>query len=75
MEYGLDASVFSTNFPRAYRLARRIKSGTVMINDSTRLRWDSLPYGGVKKSGIGREGMRDTMLEMTEGKMIEVNVG
>jgi len=75
MEYGLDASVFSANFPRAYRLARRIKSGTVMINDSTRLRWDSLPYGGVKKSGIGREGMRDTMLEMTEGKMIEVNVG
>jgi succinyl-CoA reductase len=75
MEYGLDASVFSMNFPRAYRLARKIKSGTVMINDSTRLRWDSLPYGGVKKSGIGREGMRDTMLEMTEGKMIEVNMG
>jgi len=74
MEYGLDAAVFSTNFPRAYRLARRIRSGTVMINDSTRLRWDSLPYGGVKKSGIGRESMRDTMLEMTEGKMIEVNV-
>lgn len=74
MEYGLNAAVFSTNFPRAYKLARKIKRGTVMINDSTRLRWDALPYGGVKKSGIGREGMRDTMLEMTEEKMIEVNI-
>jgi succinyl-CoA reductase len=75
MEYGLNAAVFSTNFPRSYKLARKVKAGTVLINDSTRLRWDSLPFGGVKKSGIGREGMRDTMLEMTEGKMIEVNVG
>ena len=75
MEYGLDASIFSKDFKRAYKLARQIRSGTVMINDSTRLRWDVLPYGGVKKSGIGREGMRDTMLEMTESKLIEANMG
>jgi succinyl-CoA reductase len=75
MEYGLNAAAFSTNLPRAYRLARKIKSGTVMINDSTRLRWDALPYGGVKMSGIGREGMRDRMSKMTEPKMIEVSAG
>lgn len=68
--YGLDASIFSRDFGRAYSLASKLKVGTVMINDMTRLRWDNLPFGGMKKSGIGRESVHDTMLEMTETKVI-----
>ncbi len=69
-EYGLDASVFTRDFSRAYRLASRIKAGTVFINDTTRLRFDNLPFGGFKKSGIGRESVKDTMMEMSEVKVI-----
>jgi succinyl-CoA reductase len=73
--YGLDASIFTRDFSRAYRLASKLKVGTVMINDTTRLRWDNLPFGGVKRSGIGRESIRNTMLEMTESKIISYNFG
>ena len=69
-EYGLDASIFTRDFSRAYRIASRIKAGTIMINDTTRLRFDNLPFGGMKKSGIGRESVRDTMIEMSEVKVI-----
>ncbi len=69
-EYGLDASIFTRDFSRAYRLATRIKAGTIFINDTTRLRFDNLPFGGFKKSGIGRESVKDTMMEMSEVKVI-----
>ncbi|MFP3220102.1 MAG: aldehyde dehydrogenase family protein [Candidatus Marsarchaeota archaeon] len=69
-KYGLDASVFTRDFARAYRVASKLKAGSVIINDTTRLRWDNLPFGGVKRSGIGRESVRDTMIEMTENKLI-----
>ena len=74
-EFGLDAAIFTKNFSRAYLLASKLKVGTVMINDTTRLRWDNLPFGGVKRSGIGREDVTDTMYEMTESKVIEYNLG
>ena len=64
--YGLNASIYSSDFSRAYRLARSLEVGTVVINDTTRLRWDNLPFGGPKLSGIGRESVHDTMMEMTE---------
>jgi succinyl-CoA reductase len=73
--YGLDASIFTKDFARAYKIASKLKVGTVMINDTTRLRWDNLPFGGVKRSGIGRESVRDTMREMTETKIISYNLG
>ena len=69
-EYGLDASIFTSNFSRAYEIASKLKVGTVIINDTTRLRWDNLPFGGMLKSGIGRESVINTMLEMTETKLI-----
>ncbi len=70
-DYGLDAAIFTKNFSRAYSMAAKLKVGTVMINDTTRLRWDGLPFGGFKKSGIGREGTKYTMIEMTESKIVE----
>mgnify|MGYP001626457594 FL=1 len=51
-------------------MAKKLRAGTVVINDTTRLRWDNLPFGGVKRSGIGRESVRDTMTEMTEPKLM-----
>ena len=68
--YGLNASIHSRDFSRAYRIARRLEVGTVVINDTTRLRWDNLPFGGPKLSGIGRESVHETMIEMTEPKVI-----
>lgn len=69
-QYGLDASIFSSNFARAYEIASKLRAGTVIINDTTRLRWDNLPFGGMLKSGIGRESVINTMMEMTETKLI-----
>ncbi|MEM3802498.1 MAG: aldehyde dehydrogenase family protein [Saccharolobus sp.] len=73
-EYGLQSAIFTNDLNRALKISRELKFGAVIINDSTRLRWDSLPFGGVKKSGIGREGVRDTMLEMTENKLIAITL-
>lgn len=73
-EYGLDASIFTSNFSRAYEIATKLKVGTVVINDTTRLRWDNLPFGGVKKSGIGWESVVDTMIEMTKTKLLVYSI-
>jgi len=73
-EYGLQSAIFTNDVNRALKIAKELKFGAVIINDSTRLRWDSLPFGGFKKSGIGREGVRDTMLEMTENKLIAITI-
>ncbi len=71
--YGLQASVYTNDLRRAFQLARQIRAGGVHINDPTNLRWDALPFGGVKDSGLGREGLRYAMQEMTEVKLISVN--
>lgn len=71
--YGLQAAVYTQNLSRAFSVARRIRAGGVHINDPTNVRWDALPFGGVKESGLGREGLRSAMMEMTEVKLISVN--
>jgi succinyl-CoA reductase len=74
-EYGLQAAIFTNDLKKALKIAREIRSGGVLINDSTRLRWDALPFGGVKLSGLGgREGVRTTILNMTEPKIISINL-
>lgn len=73
--YGLQAAVYTNDLKRAFTLAKRIRAGGVHINDPTSLRWDALPFGGVKESGLGREGLRYAMEEMTEVKLISVNYG
>lgn len=74
-EYGLQAAIHTNDYKMAMKLARGIRAGSVTINDSTRLRWDTLPFGGRRKTGFGREGVRDTMLEMTEQKLVSLNLG
>ncbi|HYB03808.1 MAG TPA: aldehyde dehydrogenase family protein [Nitrososphaerales archaeon] len=73
-KYGLQASIFTKNIARALKMARHVKAGAVLIDDPTNLRWDNAPFGGVKKSGMGREGVRFAIQEMTESKLIDINL-
>lgn len=69
-QYGLGAGVFTQNLNHAMRFAREIESGSVMINWSPQWRADMMPYGGFKQSGIGKEGPRYAVEEMTEIKSV-----
>jgi acyl-CoA reductase-like NAD-dependent aldehyde dehydrogenase len=68
--YGLQAGIFTPDMQRAFQAARKLEVGGVMINDIPMYRADHMPYGGVKGSGIGREGPRYAIEEMTETKLI-----
>jgi acyl-CoA reductase-like NAD-dependent aldehyde dehydrogenase len=72
--YGLQASIYTSDLARGIRLAKRIKAGGVMINDRTNLRWDNAPFGGIKRSGMGREGVSLAIGELTEVKFIVANI-
>jgi acyl-CoA reductase-like NAD-dependent aldehyde dehydrogenase len=68
--FGLQAGIYTQNLTRAFQAARRFQVGGVLINDVPMFRADHMPYGGVKESGIGREGPRYAIEEMTELKLI-----
>lgn len=70
VNYGLQAGIFTKNVERAFEAIHRIKVGGIMINDSSDYRIDSMPFGGVKNSGLGREGIRFSIQEMTESKVV-----
>jgi acyl-CoA reductase-like NAD-dependent aldehyde dehydrogenase len=71
--YGLQSSVFSTNIHSALAIAHRLEVGGVVINGSGAFRPGNVPFGGSKQSGIGRESIVETVLEMTEEKTIVIN--
>ncbi len=71
--FGLQAGVFTSNIHRAMKAIREINVGGVMINDVPTFRVDHMPYGGNKQSGIGREGVRFAVDEMTQIKMVVFN--
>lgn len=68
--YGLQAGIFTRDLPRAFSAARQLQFGGILINDIPTFRMDHMPYGGAKQSGIGREGPRYAIEEMTELKLI-----
>jgi acyl-CoA reductase-like NAD-dependent aldehyde dehydrogenase len=72
--YGLQASIFTKDLATAFRAARRVHVGGFLINDVPQFRADQMPYGGVKRSGTGREGPHYAIEEMTERKLICWNV-
>jgi glyceraldehyde-3-phosphate dehydrogenase (NADP+) len=71
--YGLQAGVFSDSVEEAFKAVDKLDVGGVIINDIPTYRVDQMPYGGVKDSGIGREGLRYAIEEMTEEKLVCFN--
>ena len=70
--YGLQAGVYTDDLDDALRAAHEIRCGGVMINDVPTFRVDLMPYGGEKESGLGREGPRFAIEEMTEIRVVAV---
>lgn len=68
--FGLQAGIFTENLDVAYQVSRELEVGGVVINGTSNFRLDHWPYGGVKNSGIGREGPRYAIEDMMETKMI-----
>jgi len=71
--YGLSAGIFTRDLYKAKRFMREVRSGNIHINWGTQWRVDMMPYGGLKDSGIGKEGPRYAVEEMTELKMVIVH--
>ncbi|HYK71979.1 MAG TPA: aldehyde dehydrogenase family protein, partial [Pseudoneobacillus sp.] len=69
-EYGLQAGVYTSNLQRAFQAVKQLHVGGVMVNDIPTFRVDHMPYGGVKLSGMGREGIKYAVEEMTELKLV-----
>jgi len=71
--FGLQAGVFTRDIHHAFRAFDELEVGGVVINDVPSMRVDSMPYGGVKDSGLGREGIRFAMEDMTEIRLMVLN--
>jgi acyl-CoA reductase-like NAD-dependent aldehyde dehydrogenase len=73
--FGLQAGVFTKDIEKAFKAFNEIDVGGVIVNDVPTYRVDHMPYGGVKDSGIGREGVKYAIEEMTDLKLMVVNHG
>lgn len=73
-DYGLHAAVFTESLRDTFRAVERLHVGAVIVNDSTDYRLDAMPFGGMKNSGVGREGIRHAVLEMTETRVVCLNL-
>jgi len=72
--YGLSASIFTQDIDRAMKFAREVDSGNLHINWGTAWRADLMPYGGLKDSGLGKEGPKYAVREMSEEKMVVLHL-
>lgn len=72
--YGLQAGVFTRDLNKAFQAYHGLDVGGVILNDIPTFRIDHMPYGGVKESGFGREGLRYAIEEMTERKLLALNL-
>ncbi len=73
-KYGLQAGVYTQDINKAMRAVQKLNVGGVTINESPTFRVDQMPYGGVKESGLGREGPKFAIEEMTTVKMVVIKV-
>lgn len=71
--YGLSAAIFTENLNWALKFAQQVDSGNIHVNWGTQWRADMMPYGGLKESGMGKEGPKYTVQEMTETKMVVIH--
>ncbi|HEX37702.1 MAG TPA: aldehyde dehydrogenase family protein [Candidatus Cloacimonetes bacterium] len=74
VDYGLHAGIFTNDIKTAFKAIKGIDVGGIMINDSSDYRIDGMPFGGVKNSGLGREGIKFALMEMTEPKVVCFNL-
>ena len=72
--YGLQAGVYTSDIKKAFEAIKRVDVGGMMVNDTSIFRVDQMPYGGNKMSGIGREGVRFAIEEMTNIRMVCFNL-
>jgi acyl-CoA reductase-like NAD-dependent aldehyde dehydrogenase len=73
-QYGLHAGIFTKSLPIAIEAIRRLRVGGVIVNGTSTWRTDQLAYGGIKASGIGREGPRYSIREMTDERLVVFNL-
>jgi glyceraldehyde-3-phosphate dehydrogenase (NADP+) len=73
-EYGLQAGVFTQDVNKIFLAYRELEVGAVLANEIPTFRADHMPYGGVKESGVGREGVRYAIEDMTELKLLVLNL-
>jgi acyl-CoA reductase-like NAD-dependent aldehyde dehydrogenase len=73
--YGLQAGIYTQNLYKAWHAAREVEAGGIIINDVPTFRVDLMPYGGMKESGLGREGPGYAIQEMTEIKLVCFDIG
>jgi glyceraldehyde-3-phosphate dehydrogenase (NADP+) len=74
VDYGLHGAIFTNDLNNAFYAIKKMDVGGIMINESTDYRVDLMPFGGVKKSGLGREGIKFSLQEMTEPKVVSFNL-
>lgn len=74
VDQALHACVFTRDIGAALRVVREVDGGAVLVNESTDYRIDAMPFGGVKGSGLGREGVPFAAREMTTTKVVVLNV-
>jgi len=74
VDYGLHGAIFTNNVNHAFTAIKKMDVGGIIINDSTDYRVDLMPFGGVKNSGLGREGIKYALQEMTEPKVVCFNL-
>jgi acyl-CoA reductase-like NAD-dependent aldehyde dehydrogenase len=72
--YGLQAGVFTRDLAKAFKAVRTLRVGGLNVNDTSNKRADLMPYGGLKASGIGREGPRYSVREMTDERIVIFNL-
>jgi acyl-CoA reductase-like NAD-dependent aldehyde dehydrogenase len=73
-EFGLQGACFTKSLDTAFKVSRKLHVGSVWINDASRFRLDTYPFGGVGSSGFGREGVRYTMEELSQWKFTGIRL-
>ena len=73
-KFGLQVGVFTNDVNRVFRAVKRLNFGGVIINDTPSFRADHMPYGGNRQSGLGREGVKFAMEDMTNIQMVAIRL-
>jgi len=73
-DFGLQAGVFTNDLNRALRVAEALETGGVWINEVSTYRQDNHPYGGVKLSGVGKEGVKYAIEDMTDIRFLGIRL-